>query len=220
MNLINFNSHIRSMKNNRRSLSGFNFSFNRHNYSVVLSIAENDLKEDIKAIGWIRIFKENNLDRSFNCFIWEKWMKVAKHNPNIYEFFEINTENTKGNHFKENVINILSCMESSISPFFKERVSESADKAVLKVVCENDPMDPNKNYCTSVRLNGFKKNGERAKRKPYNDEKARRLRPVLYGVFGKYYEVSFCFSTDKEKEVDDYKIIQNYNENNGTKLSL
>lgn len=43
MNLANFHSHVASMKENGRTLSGFNFVYNKHDCVAVLSTAEQEL---------------------------------------------------------------------------------------------------------------------------------------------------------------------------------
>lgn len=210
MNLANFHSHVASMKENGRTLSGFNFVYNKHDCVAVLSTAEQDLRKDREAICMLKVFKDGNLEECFECFCRTRWLNIP--NPiDLYRFFEIDRSTSKENHFKDLIKSLLGAMEERISAKFKNTVKKDVDRAILKVI-ETDPTDPNKKYCFAVKVNGLSKTGSQIYRSDYNDEKTRRLRPDLYKIFGIHKDISFSYSDDPNKTRTDWEILHNFNE--------
>ena len=77
---------------------------------------------------------------------------------------------------------------------------------------ESDRDDPNKIYCYSVKRNPEKSSGGYGKRSPYNDNKARILRPTLYEEL-RNENTCFRFSADPNKHEEDSTILYNWSQN-------
>ncbi|MFS1134930.1 DUF6037 family protein [Enterococcus hirae] len=209
MDLVNFYSHVASMNEHGRTLSGFNFVYNKHECVAVLSTAEQDLCKDREAICMLKVFKDGNLEECFECFCRTRWLNIP--NPiDLYRFFEIDRSTSKENHFKDLIKSLLGAMEERIPANFKNTVKKDVDRAILKVI-ETDPTDPNKKYCFAVKVNGLSKTGSQIYRSDYNDEKTRRLRPDLYKIFGIHKDISFSYSDDPNKTKTDWEILHNFN---------
>ncbi|MGE6313697.1 DUF6037 family protein [Bacillus cereus] len=86
--------------------------------------------------------------------------------------------------------------------------------AMVESLSNSDKDDPNKIYCYSVRRNSEKKSGRFGERSPYNDNKARILRPTLYNELKNDIHLSFNFSADPEKSEDNDTILHNWAKNN------
>ena len=70
---------------------------------------------------------------------------------------------------------------------------------------KNWNQDPNKIYCFAI-----KRNPNNEKRTSFNDNKSRLLRPNLYFKFKDDKTVSFCYSSDVQREKTYGEIINNF----------
>ncbi|WP_269667549.1 DUF6037 family protein [Bacillus cereus] len=82
--------------------------------------------------------------------------------------------------------------------------------AMVESLSTSDKDDPNKIYCYSVQRNPEKQSGGYGERSPYNDNKARLLRPALYEKFKNEIHVSFKFSANPKKHEEDDTILYNW----------
>ncbi|HDR4448827.1 TPA: hypothetical protein QCQ08_001434 [Bacillus cereus] len=87
------------------------------------------------------------------------------------------------------------------------------ERAMVESLSNSDKDDPNKIYCYSVRRNSETKSGRFGERSPYNDNKARILRPTLYNELKNDIHLSFNFSADPEKCEDNDTILHNWAKN-------
>ncbi|UYX55962.1 DUF6037 family protein (plasmid) [Bacillus thuringiensis] len=87
------------------------------------------------------------------------------------------------------------------------------ERAMVESLSNSDKDDPNKIYCYSVRRNSETKSGRFGERSPYNDNKARILRPTLYNKLKNDIHLSFNFSADPEKCEDNDTILHNWAKN-------
>nr|WP_041487982.1 DUF6037 family protein [Bacillus thuringiensis] len=85
--------------------------------------------------------------------------------------------------------------------------------AIVESLSTSDKDDPNKIYCYSVQRNPEKQSGGYGERSPYNDNKARILRPTLYEKLKTEIHVSFKFSADPKKHEEDGIILYNWAKN-------
>lgn len=209
----NLKKHIADMKSSERTFSGFEFSYNHFNCIGILSIAKSDLKVNRFAIAKIYIYKNQDLVNYLVVYPSWKDMSISPNISAFYNFFDIDTS-YNGDHFKELKAGFISITDLFISPCFKSNLAPFVKRATVHTLITNDPTDPNKKYCISLKLNGVKKNGERKKRTDYNDEKSRHLKEKLYDIVGKHKEISFNYSTNIEEEKDDWEILSHFIENN------
>lgn len=208
----NLKTYISAMKVEKRTFSGFEFRFKTSVYIGVLSITENDLKENKYAIAKIFIYK-NNLTNSLIVYPTWKDMSISPNIAAFYSFFEIDTA-YNGNHFKELKKIFMSNVDSFVPSKFQHTLNRDVEELVVNTIVANDPKDPNKRYCTGIKLNGLKSDGKRKQRTDYNDEKSRFIKPELYEIVGNHKEISFNYSKNIEDKNDDPEILHRFIANN------
>lgn len=86
-----------------------------------------------------------------------------------------------------------------------EQVTEIEKEALVRSLSNSDSEDPNKIYCFSVKRN---RDGET--RTEFNSDKTKILRKNLYKVFENDLSISFCYSSEKNKEKSDSEICANF----------
>ena len=74
----------------------------------------------------------------------------------------------------------------------------------------SDGENPNKIYCYKVKRNPKKLDGTLGRRSPYNDNKTRILRPILYERLRNETNLSFCYSENPDEGKSDEIIIYNW----------
>lgn len=119
--------------------------------------------------------------------------------------------------FGTNVGDAIQSFYQTLSKFIPKEVStgktSDLEVAMVASLSESDRDDPNKIYCYSVKRNPEKSSGGYGKRSPYNDNKARILRPTLYEELRNEIHVSFRFSADPNKHEEDSTILYNWSQN-------
>lgn len=110
--------------------------------------------------------------------------------------------------YVENIGDIFKQFKEYFIKFIPVKINENKTEKekiiMVKSLSESDSEDPNKIYCFGVKRTG--------NRSPFNDNKARLLRPKLYNDINDN-TVSFCFSSDREKEKGDVEILANWAKN-------
>lgn len=122
-----------------------------------------------------------------------------------------------GIDFGTSVGNAIQSFYRQLSLYIPTKVSavKTTDQkvAMIESLSTSDKDDPNKIYCYSVKRNAEKQSGGYGERSPYNDNKARILRPTLYKKLKTEIHVSFKFSADPKKHEEDGIILYNWAKN-------
>ncbi len=95
----------------------------------------------------------------------------------------------------------------TVMPDLKQ-VTELEKQAMVYSLNKSDSEDPRKIYCI-----GVKRNPAGQTRSNFNSDKTKILRENLYNNFSNDLSISFCYSTDVNKEKDDSTIYRNFANN-------
>lgn len=181
-------------------IEAFSFNYNEIDYIVLVKLYQKDeVKENRYALLKVEFLKADNIDN--NLVVPANTQGFFIDARTLREYFGID--------WSENLGNILYQFSEHFAQFIPEKVDLSKSNlfkiAMTKSLSESDSEDPNKIYCYGVRRNT--NNGTRS---IFNDNKSRLLRPNLYEKFIGENTVSFCYSTDIEREKSDTEIIRNF----------
>ncbi|MFU0789115.1 MAG: Arp2/3 complex subunit [Virgibacillus proomii] len=106
--------------------------------------------------------------------------------------------------FSKNLGDILKQFNQHFSRFIPTEVKETKspieEKAMVSSLSKSDGDEPDKLYCYKVKRNPLKANGELGERSPYNDNKTRIRRRILYEKLSGDKHLSFCYSPDPNAE--------------------
>ncbi|PQQ47630.1 hypothetical protein C6A34_11935 (plasmid) [Bacillus thuringiensis] len=204
-------SNFKNLKNDMVDkgwcIDSFVFKYKQQEYIVLVKLYMEDEKVPKFALLKLEFLKRNNIS--------DKLITPA----NAVTFL-INAKTLRsyfGIPYGTNVGDAIQSFYQKFSNFIPTKVStdKAADLKVAMItsLSECDKDDPNKIYCYSVKRNSVKSNGEYGKRSPYNDNKARILRPTLYEKLKTEIHVSFNFSTDPNKHEEDGTILFNWSQN-------
>ncbi|PEX07129.1 hypothetical protein COD78_18115 [Bacillus cereus] len=205
-------SNLKDLKNDMVDkawcIDSFVFKYKQQEYIVLVKLYMEDEKVPKFALLKLEFLKRNNiLDKLITPANAVTFLIDAKTLRNYF-----------GIPFGINVGDAIQSFYQQFSNFIPKKVNtdKAADLKVAMIasLSESDKDDPNKIYCYSVKRNSVKSNGEYGKRSPYNDNKARILRPTLYEKLKTEIHVSFNFSTDPNKHEEDGTILFNWSQNN------
>lgn len=204
---------IEKMKKLGWVLDGFEFNYNKKNYIVVYRQFENKEQKKNKysfaKLRFLKFHKDGNLSNE-EIFAEVDLYRVSFDNVKEFRnFFEIQYTENLGDIFEQFSYNF----SKNIPNDFVEDKSHLLKNAIINSLSKEDKENPNKIYCYKVKRNGKKKDGNLAKRSPYNDNKARLLRPTLYEKLKDDLNVSFCFSENLADEKNDKEILENFLKN-------
>ena len=107
---------------------------------------------------------------------------------------------------------------SSIPYEVRQTKTEIEMNYITRILANGDSENPNKIYCSHVKLNPIitegSNAGERGLRSPFNTQKTKMRRPELYEIFGHDPHISFCYQVDKSKEKSRVEILELWNSRN------
>ena len=131
----------------------------------------------------------------------------------FYNFFKIN----RGNDNPRELFLNFSEYFSKFIPIEKVIIKENNTEK--EILAKRTDKKDNRIYCFDVQRNGSKKDGSLKQRRPKNSNKAELLRPFLYQEYKDDINLSFCFSSNPEDELNDKEIMKNF-ANRGIKNSF
>lgn len=205
-------SNLKDLKNDMVDkgwcIDSFVFKYKQQEYIVLVKLYMEDEKVPKFALLKLEFLKRNNISDKL----------ITPANAVTFLIDAKTLRNYFGIPFGINVGDAIQSFYQQFSNFIPKKVNtdKAADLKVSMIasLSESDKDDPNKIYCYSVKRNSVKSNGEYGKRSPYNDNKARILRPTLYEKLKTEIHVSFNFSTDPNKHEEDGTILFNWSQNN------
>lgn len=201
--------NIRELRDNLREtgwhMTGFPFTYKSVHYSVLCENLDNLLKHNDHSIILLTFIDNGQPDRQ---------LKIEANSARFYvdaktlrEYFHIS--------YSANLGDILSQFYSTFSTFIPREVSlnisEEIKSSIVATLCSRDGDNPKAIFCFSVYRNGIDpRSGQQKHRRIFNQDRARLLVPDLYEFFKDDTTISFCFSTEKEREQPSNVIIQKY----------
>ncbi|MBV6681660.1 hypothetical protein KV563_26350 [Bacillus thuringiensis] len=189
-------------------IDSFVFKYKQQEYIVLVKLYMEDEKVPKFALLKLEFLKRNNISDKL----------ITPANAVTFLIDAKTLRNYFGIPFGINVGDAIQSFYQQFSNFIPKKVNtdKAADlkMSMIASLSESDKDDPNKIYCYSVKRNSVKSNGEYGKRSPYNDNKARILRPTLYEKLKTEIHVSFNFSTDPNKHEEDGTILFKWSQNN------
>ena len=202
--LKNLKSLRDDMRNNGWAIEVFSFAYKGVNYFVSVELYQSNETKPKYALCKLKFMDKANLDREL--FSPANTQKILINAKELREYFGI--------EYAENLGDILQQFSEQLGKFIptivREDKSEGDKEAMIRCLSKGDSENPNRIYCYKVRHNPKRKDRSPGQRSPFNDNKARILRPKLYEVFKSDSSISFCFSDDPAKERNDASILQCY----------
>ncbi len=180
-------------------IEAFSFNYKNRDYIVLVKLYENGEKKPKYALMKVEILKSEKInERLVSAVNVNGFMSEAKL---LRAFFDI--------EYGENLGDLLSQFNEYFSQFIPTHVtldkSPHIKEAMVISLSKSDSQDPNKRFCY-----GVMRNSDGRQRTPFNDNKTRLLRPILYSEFSSDLSISFCYSTDDNDHKSDAVIIQNF----------
>ncbi|WP_297483419.1 DUF6037 family protein [uncultured Photobacterium sp.] len=181
-------------------IEAFLFSYKNIDYICLVKLyQENDVKENQYALLRVEFLKVHNIED--NLIIPANARGFITNAQTLREYFGI--------QWSDNIGDILHQFNENFSRFIPDKVNSSKDEwvkvAMVKSLSESDSQNPSRIYCYSVR-----RNSGGGIRSIFNDNKSRLLKPDLYQKFKDDHTVSFCYSSESEREKSDTEIIRNF----------
>ncbi len=209
--LLNILGNFRDLKSDMIGkgwcIDSFVFKYNQQEYIVLVKLYMKDEKIPEFALLKLEFLKRNNItDKLITPANVVKLLIDAK---TLRTYFGIPYGTNPGD--------AIQSFYQTLSKFIPKKVStgktSDLEVAMVASLSESDRDDPNKIYCYSVKRNPEKSSGGYGERSPYNDNKARILRPTLYEELKNEIHVSFRFSADPNKHEEDSTILYNWSQN-------
>ncbi|MBC3618738.1 hypothetical protein H8R01_15830 [Vibrio metschnikovii] len=193
----------KDMESNGWVIDAFPFRFKAVDYIVLVKLYdENDAKRPEYALLELEFLKKNDI--SDNLVAPANTMRLLITPQELRTYFGI--------EWSENLRDILSQFYEYLSGFIPLSVglhrTKEIDVAMVESLSKSDSEDPRKVYCFSA-----KRNPNDGNRSPYNDNKTRILRPILYSKLSGDPQVSFNYSLEESKKKSDSEIISNFSSN-------
>ena len=181
-------------------IEAFSFNYNNIDYVVLVKLYQpHEVKEKHYALLKVEFLKTHNIED--NLIVPANAREFLIDARTLREYFGI--------VWSENLGNILHQFNEHFAQFIPDKVDLSKSDlfkiTMTKSLSESDSEDPSKIYCYGVR-----RNPDKGTRSIFNDNKSRLLRSKLYEKFMGENTVSFCYSSDKEREKNDAEIIRNF----------
>lgn len=189
-----------SMRDSDWTIDVFTFTYKQASYFVVVELYKPGEKVPEYALCKLTFMDKADLDRVLAAPANTK--RVMANAKTLREYFGI--------EWKENIGEMLQQFSEQLNEFvpvvFEEKSDLRAKEVMAQCLRRGDP----EAYCFKVKRNPLRKDGMPGQRSPFNDSKARLLRPSLYGVFRNDRSVSFYFSDDPAKERSDKEILDEF----------
>lgn len=190
---------LKSMKQKDWIIDSFLFRYKKEEYAVILkTYNEKERKPNNFAVAKLEFIKTSDASNSIHayCDFYEVYFdSVAE----FVDFFNIEIKNANRNLFLD--------FSKIFSKYIPDKKVDNKSELLCKLQgsrCEGN--DPDSIYCYDVRRNG-EKDGVSNVRTIENSNKARTLRPFLFGKYKEDTNLSFFFSPNPEDENSDEEII-------------
>lgn len=200
------------MENKDWCIDSFLFSYKQQDFVVLVKLYGDNEKRPDYALLKLEFLKKENFKDSL--LVPANSIKLLVDVRTLREYFNI--------QYSENIGSILQQFNEHLAKFIPIKVinnkCEIQNRAMVISLDKSDSEDPSKTFCYKVKRNSLKADGSLGQRRPYNDNKARILRPTLYQKLKKERNLSFCFSDNPNEEKSDEVIIYNWAKNNKNSL--
>lgn len=190
---------LKSMKQKDWIIDSFLFRYKEEDYAVILkTYNKKERKPNNFAVAKLEFIKTSDASNSIHayCDFYEVYFdSVAE----FADFFNIEIKNANRNLFLD--------FSKIFSKYIPDKKVDNKSELLCKLQgsrCEGN--DPDSIYCYDVRRNG-ETDGVSNVRTIENSNKARTLRPFLYGKYKEDTNLSFFFSPNPEDENSDEEII-------------
>lgn len=190
---------LKSMKQKDWIIDSFLFRYKKEDYAVILkTYNKKERKPNNFTVAKLEFIKTSDASSSIHayCDFYEvSFDSVAE----FADFFNIEIKNANRNLFLD--------FSKIFSKYIPDKKVDNKSGLLCKLQgsrCEGNDLDSI--YCYDVRRNG-KTDGLSNVRTIENSNKARTLRPFLYGKYKEDTNLSFFFSPNPEDEKSDEEII-------------
>ncbi|KAF1290200.1 DUF6037 family protein [Candidatus Enterococcus leclercqii] len=195
------------MKDKQWVIDAFDFSYKKKRYVVLVKRIE--AGENPPPYSLVKLEFLNEKDFSESLVTYANSVRLLTDIDNVKNFFGVENNPNSGD-FETQFYN---CLAEFIPDSVSNNKTQIQKKAMVSSLSKSDSEDPNKIYCYAVRRNAVKQDGALGQRSPFNDNKTKILRPVLYDKLLKETNLSFMYSTDPNDLKSDGEIIANWIKN-------
>lgn len=178
-------------------ITPFLFNYKGTEYIILVKLYQKYETRPKYSIVKLEFIKRNDINESISAYstLYKINFKDAK---TFREFFNIS--------YSKNLVDIFLQFSEQVSSFIPTKVNDNIETELKTIMInslsQSDAEDPNKIYCFSVKRIG--------KRSPFNNNKARLLRPKLYEKLKTDKYINFCFADNPLKEKSDEEILYNW----------
>lgn len=178
-------------------IEAFPFNYKNRDYIVLAKLYQPGENKPKYALMKVEILRVQDIkERLTSAVNVNGFMISAKE---LRAFFDI--------EYGQNIGDLLNQFCQYFASFIPTQVTLAKpphiEEAMVTSLSRSDSQDPRKRYCYGVMRNP----GGR-KRTPFNDNKTRLLRPILYDEFSSDKSISFCYSKDSSDHKSDEVIIE------------
>lgn len=194
----------KDMENRGWKIDSFLFTYNHQDFIVLVKLYSENEKIPDYALVKLEFLKQDNIADKLlipaNSAILMVEAKILR------EYFNIKYSDNLGSILKQ----FNERLAASIPTEVNENKNEAQKNAMVISLSNSDGENPNKIYCYKVKRNPKKLDGTLGRRSPYNDNKTRILRPILYERLRNETNLSFCYSENPDEGKSDEIIIYNW----------
>lgn len=198
-------NHLMLLKNDMKAkgwtISSFIFIYKNIKYVVLVKRFINPIKKINKyALVQLEFMEYNNIKNNY----------VVEANSNSLLDDIKSIRSYFGISYAHNLGNLMIQFAQALNRVIPTQVLNSYDETQLECLnislSQSDSEDPTKIYCYGTMLNPIGK-----QHSPFNSDKTKLYRSVLFQKLGTEIRRSFCYSNDPKMEKSDAEIIANIN---------
>lgn len=189
------------MEANGWTISSFIFVYKNIKYVVLVKLFIGPIKKlDQYALVQLEFMKYNDIQD--NYIVEANSNGLLDDIKSIRKYFEIAYSPNMGQLMKQFAQTLNRVVPTRVPNHYDETQLECLNSSLS----QSDSEDPTKIYCYGTIMNPVGK-----QRSPFNSDKTKLNRPVLFKELGVDPRRSFCYSNDPQKERSDAEIIANIN---------
>jgi|SRR5699024_2110395 len=183
------------------TIASFSFTYKSIKYVVLVRRFVSPVKRKCQyALVQLEFMHYNNINN--NYMVEANINQLLDDAKSIREYFGIK--------YRQNLGDLMKQFSQSLNQAIPTKVPTQYDPTQLdclnRSLSQSDSQDPNKKYCYGTMLNPTGK-----RRSPFNSDKTKLYRPLLFQKLKSDVRLSFCYSDDPRIEKTDGEIIANLN---------
>lgn len=197
----------RDMEQKGWCIDSFIFRYKNQDYIVLVKLYDVDEVKPDYALLKLEFLRQGDIEDTL--LVAANSAKLFVDARDLRAYFNI--------EYGENIGDIINQFYKHLAQFIPQTVTNDKNDTQTRIMVHSlsisEHEDPEKIYCKKVKRNPTRQDGTLGQRSPYNDNKTRLLRPVLYERLGADTNLSFCYSRNPLEGKSDELIITNWARN-------